>query len=313
MLLYAKKWFGTGLGIIFLVISLYRVSWGDFYLALAQVRPEWIGATLTFLLLSMCLRAYRWFCITGLPKSALSGVWNASCVGYFGTAVFPARAGDVLRVLRLRIATGIDAGYAIGSAVIDRVSDAIALLVLLIVTGLVWGERIEISGALWILAIFFLTASVGGMLLVVRGNRLLALLESVLHRWNRGKRLSRWFEECLTGLQVLKSTRLVLWILLTQVLITMLDIVVFWALFFAFGWVLPFTAALVLLVYLAVAVSLPSTPGYVGIYQIACLLALPSFGISESAAVAYGTVLQVLTLLLFIGFGTWAYKRVPKI
>ena len=53
--------------------------------------------------------------------------------------------------------------------------------------------------------------------------------------------------------------------------------------------------------------SLPSSPGYVGVYQITSLMALSSFGVSESAAMAYGTVLQVLTLSLFFSVGVWAY------
>jgi len=51
------------------------------------------------------------------------------------------------------------------------------------------------------------------------------------------------------------------------------------------------------------AASLPSSPGYVGVYQIAALFALRPYGIDASASVAYGTILQVLTLVLFIGSG----------
>lgn len=56
-------------------------------------------------------------------------------------------------------------------------------------------------------------------------------------------------------------------------------------------------------------VSLPSTPGYVGVYQVVALFALRPFGIEASAAVAYGTVLQVLTLTMFTAAGIWAFLK----
>jgi len=65
----------------------------------------------------------------------------------------------------------------------------------------------------------------------------------------------------------------------------------------------------VVLVYIAAAASLPSSPGYVGVYQIATLFALRPFGIDDSSSVAYGTVLQVLTLILFICSGSWAFLK----
>lgn len=77
----------------------------------------------------------------------------------------------------------------------------------------------------------------------------------------------------------------------------------------SFGWALPFMVGVVVLVYIAAAASLPSSPGYVGVYQIATLFALRPYGIDDSVSVAYGTVLQVLTLILFIGSGLWAFSK----
>ena len=88
-----------------------------------------------------------------------------------------------------------------------------------------------------------------------------------------------------------------------------MDILACWLLFLAFGWNLPFMAAIVVLVYLMAAMTLPSSPGYVGVYQVATLFALSAFGIEESAAVAYGTILQVVSLALFVGVGGWAYYK----
>jgi uncharacterized membrane protein YbhN (UPF0104 family) len=69
---------------------------------------------------------------------------------------------------------------------------------------------------------------------------------------------------------------------------------------------------LLLLAGLALASSAPSTPGYVGVYQIVAVGILPAFGISKSDAIAYILVLQGLSYVVYIFWGLcglWQLKR----
>ena len=43
----------------------------------------------------------------------------------------------------------------------------------------------------------------------------------------------------------------------------------------------------------AIAVSVPSAPGYIGAFQLGCVLGLAIFGIPESEAIAYSIVLHL--------------------
>lgn len=305
----AGKWIGILLGCVFLFLACSRVSWDAFLASMAAIKLYWVVGAALFLFASMCLRALRWFQITGLPTSKLAEVWDASCVGYFGTAVYPARVGDILRVLRLKETTGLETGHTIGSAAIDRILDGLALLVMLTITVLLWGIDLQIWQTLWGIGLFFLATAVGGIGFVFSGHRLRRAFEWAAAKWRWGIRVNSWFNQCLTGSQILRSPRLIMSILILQIIISLADIAVFLMLFLAFGWDLPFIAGLVSLVYLAAAISLPSSPGYVGVYQIVSLMALSSFGVGESAAVAYGTVLQGLTLSLFVGVGVLTYRR----
>ena len=53
-----------------------------------------------------------------------------------------------------------------------------------------------------------------------------------------------------------------------------LDYSAFWLMLRAFDWSLPVQAAMTVGVFLAIGSLLPAAPGYVGIYQVACVLAL---------------------------------------
>jgi uncharacterized membrane protein YbhN (UPF0104 family) len=75
---------------------------------------------------------------------------------------------------------------------------------------------------------------------------------------------------------------------------------------------LPFPVALLLLAGLALASSAPSTPGYVGVYQIVAVGILPAFGMSKSDAIAYILVLQAMGYLVYLTLGLaglWQLKR----
>ncbi len=92
---------GLALGIVFVIIAFSQVRWDLFYLTVVSLNIWWVGLVALALFLAMYLRAVRWYLIMGLPRSEFLKVWDASCIGYLGTAIYPARAGDVLRMLRL--------------------------------------------------------------------------------------------------------------------------------------------------------------------------------------------------------------------
>lgn len=300
---------GLVLSFLFLLFAFSRVEWRLFVAALESVRPAWVAASTASLLIAMLLRSLRWHLITGLSRADLPKVWEAACVGYVSAVIYPARAGELLRMLRLQQLTGLGGGLAIGSAVIDRIFDGLGLCCLIVLLLLTWSGTIEARSGLFGLAAVFLTGAGSVAIFVVSGHRLQLIFQRVAATGKIGARLHQWYEQCLAGLQALRSIRQLARAFLLQGLVSFFDLLTCWLLLNAFSFQVPMTASLVVLIYLAAAVSLPSTPGYVGVYQVVALFALRPFGIEASAAVAYGTVLQVLTLAMFAAAGIWAFLQ----
>jgi len=303
------RFLGFFLGAFFLIWSFSLVNWESFFLALSSMNPFWIVLSAASLFISMLLRSVRWHVVTGLLLKDQSKVWEATCIGYLGTAIYPARAGDVMRMLRLQQLTGLGGGLAIGSGVIDRILEGLGLGGLLLFLMLSWKVGLEASQGLIVVACLFLAAALGATVFVVSGHRLQGVFDR-LSGWGKwGVHLKRWYEQSLAGLQVLRSPRRLILAVSMQGLVSLFDVLACWLLIRSFGWALPFMVGAVVLVYIAAAASLPSSPGYIGVYQIATLFALRPYGIDESSSVAYGTVLQVLTLILFICSGSWAFLK----
>lgn len=302
---------GVTLGLFFLVLAFSKVQWGDFIVALKSIQPLWVVLSAASLFMAMFLRSLRWHLISGLPHADFLKVWEATCIGYLGV-IFPAKTGEFWRMLRLKQLTNMSGGLAIGSVVVDRVLEGLALCFLLLAIAVTWGGELESRQWLIGMACVFLVVGAGLIIFVISGHRFVKFLRFLNRVGSFGERLIRWYEECLAGLQILRSPKRAGFALIIQALVTLFDLLACWFLFLAFGWALPFVGAMIVLVYLIAAVSLPSLPGYVGVYQVATLFALRPYGIDSTAAVAYGTVLQVVTLVLFISVGLWAFYRKPK-
>jgi len=63
-----------------------------------------------------------------------------------------------------------------------------------------------------------------------------------------------------------------------------------------FDWHLPPVSPVTVWVFLALATALPAAPGFVGLYQGACILALGIYGIDGSRALVFALVFQAVTL-----------------
>jgi uncharacterized membrane protein YbhN (UPF0104 family) len=80
----------------------------------------------------------------------------------------------------------------------------------------------------------------------------------------------------------------------------------------ALGFRLPMAGAFLLIASLGLGSALPSTPGYVGIYQFVAVTVLVPFGFSRTDAIAYILVAQAVSYVV-IGFwgalGLLRYRR----
>ena len=89
----------------------------------------------------------------------------------------------------------------------------------------------------------------------------------------------------------------------------------YWLLLKVCGFSLPFEAALVVILFVAVGVALPAAPGFVGVFQYAIVLGLSFYAVPKEEALSFSIVaffaqyipitLGGLVLLLRSGLSLW--------
>jgi uncharacterized protein (TIRG00374 family) len=243
------------------------------------------------------LRAMRWRLLLRpvYPSSRFRPRFAATCIGFMANNLLPARVGEFARAIALSRLEPIRVSASFGSLVVERMFDGI-LVVLLLLASLSWPTFPEVSGR----DFSTVALSMGGLFAVVFA----VLLAMVV----RPEQSVRWFEATvarllppsvrrpvvdvlqafLEGVAVVRDWRLVARTFGWSIGLWLVGGSAFWVGFRAFGMELPFIAALFLQSVVALAVSLPSAPGFFGVFEAAARIGLVEvWGIASGPAVAF--------------------------
>jgi glycosyltransferase 2 family protein len=269
-------------------------------------------ATVTF-----PLRAWRWRYI--LEPSAgtipFGQLWRATAIGVMVNNVSPARAGELARAYVISRETGrVRFSAALGSLVVDRVFDALVVLLLLLAVVSLPGFPRDTVVAGWPIsklllagAAIALTALLLLILAAMYPERLVRLWERALG--NRAPRIMERGREILlsfgAGLGVLRDARRSAIVFFWALVMWVVNGISFWVAFKAVGIKAPLSAAFFLQSLLAAVVAAPSAPGFFGPFEAATKVALNVYGIDDTLAVSYALGYHILGWIPITLIGLW--------
>jgi uncharacterized protein (TIRG00374 family) len=308
--------FSLLLAAVLLYLALRGVDWS--VLADGFQHAEYAFFPAVFLLtgLSYLVRAVRWMLLIGGPAPAgLGEIFWAKMTGFLGNLLLPARAGELVRAVYLSKRSENSASFLLATCLVEGVIDIMALVGLgsaaLLALRTTSGALLYASGALALAGVLGLSA----VLLLPRfGNPIVRFLAGVrLLRENQKERLAQWITHFLLGLRSLRSLRRMFLLVLVTGFAWCLDAITVVSLAYALHMPVTFLQAAVLLAGLGLSNAIPSTPGYVGVYQFVAVFVLEPFGISRENALTLILSLQginVITVVALGGFGLWRIRNV---
>ena len=252
----------------------------------------------TFLALSIVLafgslwaRAWRWGYLFP-PGPRPSHLFRSLLIGYMGNNLLPLRAGEVVRVY-VASRHGPRFWTTFATVVVERVLDGLALG--LIVAGLLL--VVPVSAEMrWSIAIFLavdLAALLVLVMIAVAPGMCRVLIETIFHRvgWLE-RRLIALLGTMTEGLRGIRAPRHVIPVALSSVGIWLFLALSVWTAMHAAHLDLPLVASWVVLAFLGLGVSLPSSPGFVGVVQAATVLALALFAVPRAEALSFSLLLH---------------------
>ena len=119
------------------------------------------------------------------------------------------------------------------------------------------------------------------------------LIHSLCYRWPAiDRRLLAIFDSMSDGLQGIRRPAQLVPTAVWSVVIWAVIVLSVWACFRAARLDLPVTAALCVIAFIGLGVSLPSSPGFIGVFQAATVLALSIFGVDKVDALGFSLLLH---------------------
>jgi uncharacterized protein (TIRG00374 family) len=300
---------------VLLYFSLRGIEWLRVWTVVRGARLLFVALALGTVSLALFARSIRWrVLLTAEGKVPVRLAFWATAAGYFGNNVLPARAGEVVRSLMISRYSGFSKAFVLTTALSERVVDAI---VLISVSALVLLTLPTRPGWLGAAARPFALIGLVGVAAIV----LVPVFESFWFRTLEripipaGLRIhiESALRQVLRGIRSFHDgSRLSRFLLLTTG-VWCLDVVTAIVTAHAIGLSIQVRVAFLLLAGLGLGSALPSTPGYVGIYQFVAVSILSPFGFSKTDAIAYIILLQAILYLVILTWGLIGLGQQRKI
>jgi len=300
--------------VVLSVIALGAVIWW----ASHQDPPEipsgtdaiaWLAGALALYALATVVRAERWHAIlkeTGIAAKR-ADCYGLSVVGYMGNNVLPARAGEALKVVLLDGRTGAGKRKILGTIVVERLLDVVALVTIFVLTVylVLEGDVVPTDEPLLIAGIGFAALALLGVFLWMVHRR------GGLHKIRAILRPLADAPRALSARQgaVLLAVTFLLWAI---------EAGVYLAVARAIDLQISTAGALYLVALTNFVAALPAAPGSIGTFDAAVAFGARALGASGSVAVTYLLLLRFILyvpitivglIVLVARYGGWARLR----
>lgn len=276
---------GLPISALFLWLAVRSADPGSVRASLQAARLPLVALAVVAMLAVYGFQAVRWRAIARTPLVGPRRFYELVVSGVACNNVLPARIGDLLRARWLGREAQIPAGRALGTVVLDRGCDVVALFAflavgLVAVTSADWLLRIAIAGAVGLLAL-------GALLVFVR------LYTKARSRERRKRslvrRVIRDTAEMLA--EPLGRRRSLIWAALSLAAWSTWGLAAI-LIGHSVGIELGLLDALLVAGVMNLGVAIPSSPGFVGTYQWLGVASLGLLGVGADDALAFSILLH---------------------
>ena len=310
------KLLGILITLVCLGVAFYRVDISQLYGALAAANYALVLPAALCTLAGYVLRTVRWRAILAEAAPApFMTLFGVLMIGFATNNLLPARLGEFARAYLLRRRSGVRKTFLLASIFLERVFDGLVLVAILAGLSLFldlpgWGREVElVAGG------FFLTVALAVVMLLTQRELVERLLGVALRPFP--DRLAAWtsgaFGAFLLGLSTMRRPAVLGRTAALSVAVWSLEWSSYYVLSGAFQLGLSegqrAIACVLMLVVINLGIMLPSSPGYVGTFQVFAVAALAVFGVPREVALALAIVAHLMQYVLVTAIGAAFFGR----
>ena len=279
------------LGATWYIIEKFDIkgSWG----IVKEASPLVIIFIVLVYLSTFGLRALRWkLMLLNNPEISFKLLIESIIIGFAGNNVIPARGGEIVRMEYFSRQSATTRTTALTSIGLEKVLDATILLFFLFILNLWINDRnIIFFKITLIMSLIFIPLILFLLILKIKGTLIISWIKA--KKFNYSELVIKHFERFQAALSFLKADVNTLKILIISMLIWIVEGSVFILVLKIVG----LNESLISIGFLALCIVnfgilVPSSPGYIGVFQGAIILALSSFRIPEQESIAAAIIIH---------------------
>ena len=294
------RWLKIVLGVAVTALALWlsfrKLDWEVLKETFFHVNFFWVILALANTILVVYALGWRWqILLKPKGKIPLGSLFRLNIISQYVNIIIPGRFGEVSRAYLASKQYRVSGAYVIGTIAIEKILDFFVFVILWISVPALFAIQKEVKGYkislfFCVLAAFFLVLFIWQPKTVLKGaNFFSRILPGQLR-----KGFQNFLEKGIEAFGLLKSTKILLLILVLTFGFIAGQVLTNYFLFKAFHLNLSFWVGLFLLLAIQVANMPPSVPGKIGVFEYAVILALSLFGISKGQALSYGIMLHLV-------------------
>jgi uncharacterized protein (TIRG00374 family) len=297
---------GLALSALLVWLSIRGIEFRGVIDGFRTIRCGYVLPAVAAMFLMQLLRSIRWGVILRpIGKVDQLSLFSVTSVGFLAIIAIPARLGELARPYLIAKKSRIPMSSALGTIFVERTLDSLTVL-LIAVLALFFTPLPP-----WLLrsSILFLLATLGlfavMVLMIVRREATLRILAPLIGRLpvRYAGAVNRLIDHFIEGFRIVVDPALLLSATLLSIVIWLVDVLVIYLLFLAFGLHLPVAAAFVLMIILIIGIAIPTAPGFIGNWHYFCILGLSLFGIPKTDALTFAIIYHALSIGIVILLG----------
>ncbi|MFH1415263.1 MAG: lysylphosphatidylglycerol synthase transmembrane domain-containing protein [Elusimicrobiota bacterium] len=304
---------GILLSIFFLFLALRKVDFLHVRQLFMDTNYLYIIPCFFIYLAEFNLRAYRWWILVSpIKKGKYINFLSATHIGFFSNTILPMRAGEIVKVLLICGKEKISKASMLATLIIERAMDIFALLTMIYIASFFFSYPESIKKILLVTILIL-----AGFILVFYGLmyyrsgtiRFISIFFKVLPaKFRHG--LKRALDLFIDGLEILKKTHHVILTLTLSISIWLSEALLMLLIAKGMGINgIDYFGTMFLIAIIAIGTSIPSSPGYVGVFEYFGILACSVLGIAKSTALGYILFFHAFQLVTLSAAGMFFVTR----
>ncbi|MCX7747422.1 MAG: flippase-like domain-containing protein [Clostridia bacterium] len=287
---------GLIISLVFVYIAFKGINFSKAAEALGKINYWVIIPAIFIQTSSYYVRSIRWsYMLQSIKRMKASKLFSTLCISYAVNNTMPLRAGDFARAYLIGKKESVSATAAFSSIIIEKIYDGIILLMFLGTVAFAfpfspWVRRLGI-----IISCVFFGALLFTIFLVAFRDKTMGFVKYGLKFLpdKPGAKILDLIEKLVDGFEIIKDKKNLIPIALLSILIWLMEASMLFAVAAAFGLDNKLYLSILTLVAVNFAMMVPSSPGYIGPFEVACIQSLNLFKISATIGAAFSIIYRV--------------------